>query len=420
MGPGFGPLLTMIRKMRIAIIGQGYVGLTISSGAVGAGHEVLGIDNNPKIVDSLNLGESHIEGIRSADLKIAIDKKLFRATSDFSELTDSEVVVIAVPTPLDLSGEPDLKLLESACDSIAPYLGEHSLVINESTSFVGTLRTVIAARIRAINPKVTNFAVSPERVDPGNEHFGVTNTPRLVGGIGQKSGKRAVDFYSSFCRNVVEVSSPEVAEAAKLLENSFRFVNIGFINEFAQMMNAMNVPVSEVIQAASTKPYGFMPFFPNVGIGGHCIPVDPLYLQKNAIEHGIPSKYIHLSESLNQSMPDYCLSRLSSLHGDLKGKSILIFGVSYKPNISDTRESPAEQVIQLLKSRGATVKWHDPLVPTFLGEESTAIDGEFDLGLVLSNHDSLDFKTWIGAPIYCVNPIKGRPEWIPLLAPLKG
>jgi UDP-N-acetyl-D-glucosamine dehydrogenase len=320
---------------------------------------------------------------------------------------------------LSKSGEPDLALLESASDSIAPFLTEETLVVNESTSYAGTLRNVIASRVKALNPKVKYFAVSPERVDPGNKSFGVKNTPRLVGGITDEAANRAVSFYSSFCDHVIKVSSPEVAESAKLLENSFRFINIGFINEFAQLMNTMGIPVSEVIAAAGTKPYGFMPFFPNVGIGGHCIPVDPLYLQKNALDHGIISKYIKLSEELNHEMPKYCVGRLEELYGSLKRKHLLVVGVSYKPDISDTRESPAESVIKELEQRGAEVSWHDPLVESFNGKSSASISGDYDLALVLVKHQLLDMSSWANKPIYCVNSVDSESEWIPILGSSK-
>lgn len=401
--------------MRVAIVGQGYVGLTITAGAVSVGHKVVGIDKNKFIVDNLNCGKSHIEGISDKQVADAIKDGLYKATTSFEESSDVDIVVIAVPTPLNSFGLPDLTLLESACDSLAPYLSERTLVINESTSFAGTLRNVIFKRIKEVNPRVQFFAVSPERVDPGNEKFGVKNTPRLVGGISEDSTDLAVGFYSTFCDKVVRVSSPEVAESAKLLENTFRFINIGFVNEFTQLMNAMNIPVSEVIAAASTKPYGFMPFFPNVGIGGHCIPVDPLYLQKNAEDVGLKSRFIALSQSLNHEMPEYCLKRLEEIHGELNGKSVLVVGVSYKPNVADTRETPAEHVIALLRKKGAVVSWHDPLVSTFNGESSCPIDGNYDLALVLVNHEKLDMNSWRGGPIYCVNPTKEHDEWIPIL-----
>jgi UDP-N-acetyl-D-glucosamine dehydrogenase len=405
--------------MRVAIVGQGYVGLTISIGAISAGYEVVGVDKSLGVVTGLNLGKSHIEGISDTELANAISSGKFSASNDFAKISNANIVVIAVPTPLNKAGEPDLALLEGACDSIAPFLSEDTLVINESTSYAGTLRNVIAARITALNPNVRHFAVSPERVDPGNKLFGVKNTPRLIGGITEEATDRAIAFYSSFCDYVVKVSSPEVAESAKLLENSFRFINIGFINEFAQLMNEMGIPVSEVIASAETKPYGFMTFFPNVGIGGHCIPVDPLYLQKNALDHGIMSKYIKLSEELNHEMPKYCVGRLEELYGSLKGKHLLVVGVSYKPDISDTRESPAESVIKELEQRGAEVSWHDPLVERFNGKSSAPISGDYDLALVLVKHQLLDMSSWTNKPVYCVNSVDSEPEWIPILGTSK-
>jgi len=405
--------------MRVAIIGQGYVGLTISSGAISAGFEVLGIDKSELVVKGLNSGKSHIEGISDRQIASAISSGKFKTSSDFSDIANSEIVVIAVPTPLTKSGGPDLAFLESASNSIAPFLREDTLVINESTSYAGTLRNVIASRVKALSPKVKHFAVSPERVDPGNKSFGVKNTPRLVGGTTDEAANRAVAFYSSFCDHVIKVSSPEVAESAKLLENSFRFINIGFINEFAQLMNTMGIPASEVIAAAGTKPYGFMSFFPNVGIGGHCIPVDPLYLQKNALDHGIVNRYIQLSEELNHEMPKYCVEELEALYGELTGKHALIVGVSYKPDISDTRESPAEFVIKELEKKGAKVSWHDPLVESFNGQSSASISGDYDLALVLVKHQLLDMSSWTDKPIYCVNSVDSEPEWIPILGSSK-
>jgi len=406
--------------MRVAVIGQGYVGLTISSGAISAGFEVVGIDKSQKVVQGLNSGVSHIEGIGDEKIARAISQGQFRASSDFEEIRRSEIVVIAVPTPLNKAGEPDLSLLKSAMDSIAPFLDEESVLINESTSYIGTLRNVIAPQITSLNSKVKHFAVSPERVDPGNKSFNVKNTPRLVGGLTEEASNRAVAFYSSFSDHVVKVSSPEVAEAAKLLENSFRFVNIGFVSEFAKLMNTMGISVSEVIAAAGTKPYGFMPFFPNVGIGGHCIPVDPLYLQKNAIDNGMISRYIKLSEELNREMPKYCVEGLEALYGKLSGKHVLVVGVSYKPDIPDTRESPAEFVIKELEKKGAKVSWHDPLVEIFNGQSSASIAGDYDLALVLVKHQVLDMGSWSKKPVYCINSTASEPEWIPILGSSRG
>lgn len=405
----------MITQMRVAIIGQGYVGLTVTVGSLSAGYEVVGIDKSEKTVASLNKGISHIEGISNSSIKSGIDIGKYRASSNFSEIQSAQVVIIAVPTPLDSGGKPDISILESAINSITPHLAEGALVINESTSYIGTLREVIAEPISAKNPKVEDFAVSPERVDPGNSLFGVKNTPRLVGGINERATNRAAEFYGKFCDYVVKVSSPEVAEAAKLLENTFRFVNIGFINEFTQIMNALQISASEVISAAATKPYGFIPFFPNVGIGGHCIPVDPLYLQKNAKDSQSLSRYIELSEQMNQAMPEYCVDQLEKRYGSLKDKHLLLIGVSYKADISDTRESPAEAVIELLERRGVRVSWHDPLVESFFSKSSSSIAGDYDLAWVLVKHSNLNLEGFGDRPIYCVNPIDSHRDWIPIL-----
>lgn len=401
--------------MRVAVIGQGYVGLTAMVGAYEGGHSIVGIDLNEKVVTSLNSGLSHIEGIPDSTVQAALNSGRYRASTKFENISDAEVIIIAVPTPLDELGAPDLSFLERASMSIASHANNATLIVNESTSFIGTLRSVIVEIIQKINPQIVNFAVSPERVDPGNKWFGISNTPRLVGGIGDEATSKAVKFYSTFCENVVRVSSPEVAEAAKLLENTFRFVNIGFINEFSRILSLMGIATSEVISAAATKPYGFMAFYPNVGVGGHCIPVDPLYLQKNAKELGVPSEYIELSEKSNHEMPIYSVSRLQEFEGPLNGRRVMVIGVSYKPNISDTRESPAEHVIQELKNRGAVVFWHDPLVATYLNETSSPLEGSFDLALVLVKHDKLDLDNWTGGPIYCVNPDPAHPNWRPLL-----
>lgn len=401
--------------MQVAIIGQGYVGLTVALGASRAEHNVIGIDTNTDLVKRLNAGISHIEGVSNAELNFVISNGKYRASENFSEISKAEVIVIAVPTPLDRGGNPDISILESALDDIGPFLSEKSLIVNESTSFIGTLRKVIASKLQEFNPSVTAFAVSPERVDPGNLIYGIGNTPRIIGGLTPEATNRAVEFYSSFCSKLEVVSSPEVAEAAKLLENTFRFVNIGFINEFTKLMQSLEIPTLEVIEAAATKPYGFMPFFPNVGVGGHCIPVDPLYLQKNALQLGSASSYIAMSQEINAAMADFCVSKLVELAGDIQGKSVLVIGVAYKPDVSDTRESPAERVIESLRARGARVDWHDPLVQEFMGAKSSKVSNVYDLALVLANHKVTDLSSWKGKPVYCVNSIFSQPDWIPIL-----
>jgi len=406
----------MIRQMRVAIIGQGYVGLTITVGALGAGHEVVGIDLSESLISSLRLGKSHIEGITDSQIKGGLESGKYFSSASYRDIGDAEIVVIAVPTPLGETGQPDLSMLNSAADSLSSVLKKRVLIINESTSHPGTLREVIKERIEAGSPLGHLYAISPERVDPGNEKFGTKNTPRVVGGLSDEARDKAVAFYRTFCDEVVPVSSAEVAEAAKLFENTFRFINIGLVNEFAQIMEKMEIPVDEVLKAASTKPYGFMPFHPNVGIGGHCIPVDPIYLQAKASEYGVESRYIALSEQINQEMPGYVVGRLVEEFGPLKDKKILVIGVSYKADVADTRETPAEHVLHLLRSAGAKISWHDPIVHSWMGENSSEVSGEFDLGLVLVAHKKLDLSGWTKAPIYTVNANSKSPSWIPLMS----
>ena len=406
----------MIRQMRVAVIGQGYVGLTISVGALSAGHEVVGVDLSSSLVSALKAGKSHIEGISDEAVASGITSGKFLPTTNYGDVHGCEIVVIAVPTPLDGSGKPDLKLLESASDSLNTVLKSRVLIINESTSHPGTLREVIRARIEKGSLHNHLYAISPERVDPGNAKFGTRNTPRVVGALSDEARDKAVAFYRTFCDNVVAVSSAEVAEAAKLLENTFRFINIGLVNEFTQIMTAMNIPVDEVLKAAATKPYGFMPFHPNVGIGGHCIPVDPLYLQAKASEFGLESKYISLSEQVNHQMPEFVIKRLRDEFGSIMGKKILVVGVSYKADIADTRETPAERVVEILEREGAKVSWHDPIVGAWNGTQSSSVDRSYDLGLVLVSHSALNMSGWGSAPIFTVNAHPSHPEWVPLLS----
>jgi UDP-N-acetyl-D-glucosamine dehydrogenase len=401
--------------VRVSVVGQGYVGLTITEGALRAGHDVLGFDINQTVVEGLSQGKSHIEGISESVLQDGLKSGRFRVSSDPSLLDSSDVVVIAVPTPLNEEGEADLSLLRKASEMIGRALISPALIINESTSFPGTLREVIAPIVGGFGLE-HRYAVSPERVDPGNKSFGTSNTPRVVGGLTEAARKEAVAFYRGFCEHVVEVSSPEVAEAAKLFENTFRFINIGLVNEFAQLMAAMGIPADETLAAAATKPYGLMSFHPNVGIGGHCIPVDPFYLEARAQEFGLSSKYIQVSDELNKSMPNFVVDRLEEEIGkSLVGLRVQVIGVTYKANISDTRETPAEAVVHLLRDRGAEVTWHDPLVKEWKGEQSAPL-GDADLALVLVVHDVLDLSGWKGGPIYTVNRVAKYPDWIPLIS----
>jgi UDP-N-acetyl-D-glucosamine dehydrogenase len=372
--------------MRVAIIGQGYVGLTIAVGAAGAGHSVMGFDVNAELVEQLNLGKSHIEGISSKQIGGLVASGLFSSSTDASTLEGSDVILIAVPTPLDNDRNPDLSHVQAAVELIKQNVQTPALIINESTSYPGTLRKEIAARITGVEHL---YASSPERVDPGNTEWGTKNTPRLIGGLTPAAVAKARDFYSSFCDSIIEVSSPEVAEASKIFENTFRHVNIALVNEFAQISDALGISSREVIEAAATKPFGFMPFKPGPGVGGHCIPVDPVYLEYVASQVGVPATFIKRANEVNLAMPTYVVKRVvAGAGGSIAGKSVLVVGVTYKANVADTRETPAAVVIDLLRAQGAMVVWHDDLVGTWRGESSTAL-AAFDIAVVLTKQDGV-------------------------------
>jgi UDP-N-acetyl-D-glucosamine dehydrogenase len=377
--------------VKVSIIGQGYVGLTISVFAA-AHHEVIGFDKNQGVVDALNTGRSHIEGVESADLAKWIAASRYKATTDASEIASSDVVVIAVPTPLTKDRKPDLSFVEAACKTIGENLKTPALIINESTSFPGTVRDLIKPEIEKYSSDtiVHMYAVSPERVDPGRTDWDQKNTPRLYAGLTPEASKAVHDFYSTFCDNLVEVSSPEVAEAAKLFENTFRQVNIALVNEFAQIAHALGISVYETLDAAATKPYGFMKFMPSAGVGGHCIPVDPSYLADTAARVGVPATFIERANEVNLEMAKYVVDRVAADNGgSLKGKSVQVVGVAYKPNVADVRETPAELVIEELKKVGAVVTWSDDLVSRWMGESSTPLGGS-DIAVVVTLHSVTD------------------------------
>jgi UDP-N-acetyl-D-glucosamine dehydrogenase len=376
--------------MKVAIIGQGYVGLTISAFA-GKFFDVVGFDKNEKIVGQLNSGISHIEGVESEVLKRWIAAGRYRATSNGKDISEADLVVIAVPTPLSQDRKPDLAFIEAACKTIAENINHPVLVINESTSYPGTLRNFIKPAIEKYGKNNFEhlYAISPERVDPGRGDFNQKNTPRLFSGLTPEASQLTRDFYSKFCDQLVEVSSPEVAEAAKLFENTFRQVNIALVNEFAQIAHALGISVYETLDAANTKPYGFMKFTPSAGVGGHCIPVDPTYLAAIAEEHGAPATFIRRANEVNLEMSKYVVDRVQADNGgSLQGKSVLVVGVAYKPNVADVRETAAELVIEHLRERGAMVSWHDDVVGTWNSEISVPLAGA-DIAVVVTMHDSV-------------------------------
>jgi UDP-N-acetyl-D-glucosamine dehydrogenase len=355
--------------MNISVIGQGYVGSAIAMEAHHVGHHVVGIE------------------IDESKLKI-LSKQVYTVTDDYSEISNSEIIIIAVPTPLDTAREPDLTYLNSACASIKLYARRGALIINESTSFPGTVREIIAPLLG----DSFYFASAPERVDPANEIWNIKNTPRLVGGLTKDASQKAINFYKTISDHVIEVSSPEVAEAAKLFENTFRQVNIALVNEFAQIAHALNIPTFETLIASATKPYGFMQFLPSVGVGGHCIPVDPSYLSYKGSHVGIKTSFINLANEVNLRMPTYIADRIEKEFG-VQGKLIQISGIAYKPNVSDTRESPALTLLDILRKRGAKVSWHDPFVQIYQSENSTPIK-EVDIGIICTAHDYVDYTLW--------------------------
>jgi UDP-N-acetyl-D-glucosamine dehydrogenase len=387
--------------MKVAIIGQGYVGLTISAFA-GEHFDVVGFDNNQRIVDQLNNGISHIEGVESTALKQLINAERYQATSDGRDIADADIVVIAVPTPLTLDRKPDLTFIEAACKTVGENVENSVLVINESTSFPGTLRNYIKPAIERYSKGSVEhlYAISPERVDPGRGDFNQKNTPRLFAGLTPKASEMTRNFYSKFCDELVEVSSPEVAEAAKLFENTFRQVNIALVNEFAQIAHSLGISVYETLDAANTKPYGFMKFTPSAGVGGHCIPVDPTYLAAVAEEHGAPATFIRRANEVNLEMSQYVVDRVAKDNsGSLTGKSVLVVGVAYKPNVADVRETAAELVIKHLRDRGAVVTWHDEVVGTWHGETSAPLSGA-DIAVVITKHEAVSVPNILASAPY--------------------
>ena len=409
------PTVSAEQSRILAIIGQGYVGLPLAMAAVDAGWTVIGIDNFEAKVAQINSGKSPVEDISDIQLETALASGTYRASVDYASVAKASVITICVPTPLDEKREPDLSLLQSAAKAIAPFVSNETLVVSESTSYPGTLRDVIIPTIHSLKPKGSiklYFASAPERVNPGDPVWNQKNTPRLVGAIDEESQKRALAFYESICDAAVSVSTPEVAEAAKLLENTFRLVNIALINEFTQLCSASGIDVHEVIEAASSKPYGFMPFKPGVGVGGHCIPVDPLYLTWWARQHGEKAAFVESADSINHAMPKYVAHRaLSMVDASIKNPKVLILGVAYKSGVGDVRETPASELRDHLKAQGADVAWHDPLVPVWEGSNPVDLDWSYDVAILATNQPGMNLTKLISRGIQildCTNSISGQ------------
>ncbi|MDQ3086462.1 MAG: nucleotide sugar dehydrogenase [Actinomycetota bacterium] len=390
----------------VAIVGAGYVGVPLAHAFADVGKKVVLVDIDATRVERLNRGESYIEDIPSEALKPLVESGLISATTDYDELHEADAILIALPTPLSRQREPDLRILVSAAEEIAKRLRSGHLVVLESTTYPGTTREQVLPVLEAGSGLTagTDFylAFSPERVDPGRDDWTTKTVPKVVGGIDQASTDAAAAFYAAAIDTVHRVSSPEAAELTKLLENIFRSVNIALVNELAQLCDRMGIDVWEVVEAAATKPFGFMSFKPGPGLGGHCIPIDPFYLTWKAREYGFYTEFIELAGKVNESMPWFCRSVVSqalnhSLQLSLKGSRILVLGVAYKPNISDTRESPAIKLIGLLEAAGSEVSYHDPHVPSFrengITMSSSPLDpASYDCVVVVTDHSGIDYE----------------------------
>lgn len=393
----------------VTIVGQGYVGMPLAEAAVHAGWRVHGLDVTQSLVDALNSGVSHIDDLDQAALRRMLDAG-YAATTDAAVIAESDVVVMCVPTPLNEAGGPDLAAVRGASTAIGRHVTKGTTVVLESTTYPGTTEEVVLPILEAESGLSVGdellLAFSPERVDPGNKKFGIKNTPKLVGGFDEASLKSALQFYGSFVDTVVPMRGLKEAETAKLLENTFRHINIAMVNEMAKFCHKLDIDIWDVIEGASTKPFGFMKFTPGPGVGGHCIPIDPNYLSyKVRQELGHPFRFVELAQEINASMPEYVVDRATELLNDeskaLRGSTVLILGVTYKPDIADQRESPAQPVAEKLLSKGAKVRFHDPMVETWdLGRERlqrvASLDAEVadaDLVILLQGHASYDVES---------------------------
>jgi UDP-N-acetyl-D-glucosamine dehydrogenase len=402
------------RSLHIGIIGLGYVGLPLAVEFANAGFSVTGFDIDERKIKEINAGRSYIPDVPPDEIAHAVKTGKLCATSDMSRLGSMDVIDICVPTPLRKTKDPDLSFIITAVDAAAPGLRAGQLVILESTTYPGTTDEVVQPRLEANGLKAgVDFflAFSPERIDPGNAQYTTKTIPKVVGGIGPASTQAAAALYASVVTSVVPVSSTRVAEMVKLLENTFRAVNIGLVNEIALMCHNMNIDVWEVIDAAKTKPFGFMPFYPGPGLGGHCIPIDPFYLSWKARQTGFEARFIELAGHVNASMPEYVVQRvadaLNSVSKPVKGSRVHLFGVAYKRDVNDMRESPALDIRELLLRRGARVSYTDPYVPRLseAGKDLEAIPFDaavttaWDCAVITTDHTSFDYARIAALPL---------------------
>jgi UDP-N-acetyl-D-glucosamine dehydrogenase len=415
------------RTARVGVIGLGYVGLPLAMEFAKAGFPVTGIDIEQSKVAQLNRGESYVQDVDPDVLGSMIDARKFRATADFSVISELDTINIAVPTPLRKTKDPDMSYIVSACQAIARYFGPGKLVILESTTYPGTTDELVLPMLERPGMKVGEqffLCFSPERVDPGNAQFQTANIPKVVGGITPACTKLGALFYSQALEQVVPVSSTRVAEMVKLLENTFRMINIGLVNEMALMCDRMGINVWEVIDAAATKPFGFMPFYPGPGLGGHCIPIDPFYLSWKTKQAGIEARFIELAGYINGQMPHFVVDKIQNALNDyskpLRGSHVHILGAAYKRNISDVRESPALDIILLLERRGARITYSDPFVPQLqldghliTSEDAVALSAEADCVVIVTDHTSFDYPAILECAKLVVdtrNALKNHPS----------
>jgi UDP-N-acetyl-D-glucosamine dehydrogenase len=406
------------KTAKLAVIGLGYVGLPLAVEYGKAGFEVIGIDIDQSKVDQVNAGSSYIIDVPNSDVKDLVQRGLLSASTESSVISECSSVNICVPTPLGKTQDPDISFIDAAVDAIVPYLHKDLLIILESTTYPGTTEEVILPRLSE-NGKVVGkdffLAFSPERVDPGNKEYQTKNIPKVVGGVTPECTEMAVSLYSQVMDTVVPVSTSRVAETVKLLENTFRSVNIGLANEIALMCSSMGINVWEVIDAASTKPFGFMPFYPGPGLGGHCIPIDPFYLSWKAKQAGSDARFIELAGAINSKMPEHVVNitadALNSNKKPVNGSKALIVGVSYKPDIDDVRESPALDIMQLLNDKGADVSWYDPEVDSLTGLDF-AVKTEkwsvselscYDIVIIVTPHSVVDHEVILDADTLIVD-----------------
>ena len=398
------------KTARIAVMGMGYVGLPLAVVFAEAGFNVTGIDPDRRKIDLLNRGESYIPDISTESVAKLVQSGKLKATTDFSALQDADAVSICVPTPLRKTGDPDMSFILSATEELAKYMHKGVVVVLESSTYPGTTREVLLPKLGEEKGLVVGedwfLAFSPERVDPGREDFTTLNTPKVVGGITPACGEVTEAWYGAAIQHIHTVSTAEAAEMAKLLENTFRMINIGMVNELAIMCERMGVDVWEVIDAAASKPFGFMKFTPGPGLGGHCIPIDPLYLSWKMKSYQYTARFIELASEINTNMPRYVVTRILDALNErgktLKGSRCLVLGVAYKPDIDDIRESPALDVIGLLQKKGASVDYHDPYIPSLTTHEGQSMHSVPDLMaavraadavIIVTNHKVYDYKS---------------------------